>query len=83
LRTDPGRSHPAINAIDTALLAQLTQIVADLAVAVHAADLQPRLLDGNQQTLVFLDSAAPQVQESAIGLPLPLNASSDIGRECS
>ena len=43
-----------MNAIDAALFTQLAQIVADLAVAVHAAAFQPRLLDGHQQALVFL-----------------------------
>ena len=41
LGADPGRSHQAMKAIDTALFAQLAQVIADLAVTVHAAALQP------------------------------------------
>ena len=55
-----------MNAIDAALFTQLAQIVADLAVAVHAATFQPRFLDGYQQALVFLGTFAFRVQTPSI-----------------
>lgn len=41
LRTNSGRPNEALNAIDAALLTELTQVVADFTVAVHAAAFQP------------------------------------------
>ncbi|MBE3024358.1 hypothetical protein IMS62_06690 [Janthinobacterium sp. GW458P] len=66
LRTNPSRAHQAINAIDAALFAQLSQIVADLVVTVHAAAFQPRFLDGYQQALVFLGTFAFRIQTPSI-----------------
>ena len=41
LGADTGQSHQAMNAIDTALFTQFAQVIADLAVTVHAAAFQP------------------------------------------
>ena len=37
LRANPGCSHQSVNAIDTALFTQLSQVIADLTVTIHAA----------------------------------------------
>jgi hypothetical protein len=55
-----------MNAIDTALLTELTQIVADLSVTVYAAAFQPRFLNGNQKALVFLGALTFRIQTPRI-----------------
>ncbi|GGY75461.1 hypothetical protein GCM10007388_04940 [Pseudoduganella plicata] len=55
-----------MDAVNAALLAKLAQIVADLAVAVHAAAFKSRFLDRDEQTLVFLGTLTFRIQTPCI-----------------
>ena len=52
LRIQVGGTHDAVHTIDPALLAEITQDVRDLPVAVHRTAFQSRLLDGPEQAFV-------------------------------
>src|SRR5690606_22069955 len=54
LRTQPLHPHQASHAVPATGLAQLTQVVVDLAVAVDSAAFQPGMLDQSEQALIFL-----------------------------
>lgn len=53
LRAQSFGTNQACNPVMAAALAELAHVIVDLAIPVHAAALQPGLLDATQQTLIL------------------------------
>jgi len=61
LRANGGLPHQLINPIVAALLSQFVQVFMYLAITVHCAAFQPRLLDMPKQTPVFNTASGVRV----------------------